>query len=388
MVVVEAPGGPRLSWWSRWRPRRHKPAPAHADTAAAPQVPEVEGLTSPADPWRPIAGEFALRLLTLTWEAVHHIGQAEQAEPDPQRRTLLFQIDHTITRTRRLAENLRVLAGEAVDDPDRQTITLQDVARAAGAAAEHYERLRFGPIVDLAVTADAADDVIRVLTELIDNADRYSPPDQSVSVAGHLTGDGEVLLRVEDNGIGIPPERLQALNHLMSKGSALSVADLQPSRIGLPVVAVLTRRHPSLRAWLSRRSTGGTVAMLRIGVDLLCEVPLRRLPPGPVPAMTPRHAQRAVPAASPQAIPRPRSSSPPPAGIDLETTAVLPVARDAPPPMPRRTPASIRIVEHTTPAVEATPYRTQWHDDAEAFNAGVDAARRDKSATPHEGFPA
>ena len=373
-----------MSWWNRWRPRRHEESPAAAGTVTTAPLVDVGGSAAPTDPWRPIAGEFALRLLTLTWEAVHHIGQAEEAEQDPQRRTLLFQIDHTITRTRRLAENLRVLTGEAIDDPDRQVITLQDIVRAAGAPAEHYGRLRFGPMADLAVTADAADDVIRILTELIDNADRYSPPDQPVSVAGHLTGDGEVLVRVEDNGIGIPLDRLHALNRLLAPEAALREADLQPSRVGLPVVAVLTRRHPSLRAWLSPRTAGGTVAMLRIGVELLCEAPVGLLSPGPTP-VTPRHARPVVsaePTVHLQTIPRPRSASPPGADPGPATNGA---ATNGAPPMPRRTPGSIRTVEEPPPALPPATYQTRWHDDAEAFNAGVDAARRDQSPTSHEG---
>jgi hypothetical protein len=363
-------------------------------------------VTAPAvvaapDPWRPLAGEFALRLLTLTWEAVHHVGQAEEAERDPERQALLFRIDHTITRTRRLAENLRVLTGEAVEDPsDRQAISLQDVARAAGASAEHYERLSFGPIADLAVAADAADDAIRILTELIDNADRYSPPDQPVSVAAHLTGEGEVLVRVEDAGIGIPPDRLDALNHLLSKQTELRDTDLQPSRVGLPVVAVLSRRHPSLQARLTSRSTGGTVAMLRIGADLLCEVPITQLDPHPIQDQDP--VTRTPDAASP--IPRQ-------GGFDPDRTAILPIAvpmalgsrhalpaadarpvagnapsAESPPPLPRRTPGSIRVAEPQTPAAPApAAYRTTWHDDAEAFNAGIDAANRDQLTSSRKG---
>ncbi|MEU4236309.1 ATP-binding protein [Actinoplanes sp. NPDC026619] len=374
-----------MSWWSRWWGRDDELTPPHADPA--PPVTGVAAVAAvvpvgvpPVDPWRPLAGEFALRLLTLTWEAVHHVGAAEEGELDPQRQALLFRIDHTITRTRRLAENLRVLTGETVEDPaDRQTISLQDVVRAAGASAEHYERIAFGPITDLAVAADAADDAIRILTELIDNADRYSPPDEQVSVAAHLTGDGEVLVRVEDNGIGIPPERLQEINYLLSRESALRDADLQPSRVGLPVVAVLSRRHPGLQVRVTSRSAGGTVAMLLIGAELLCEVPMAREESGPAaPRQQTFDLDRT--AILPVTVPRPEAEPGPIAGSKP--------AAGGPPPLPRRTPASIRVVEQPPPAAPpAASYRTTWHDDAEAFNAGIDAANRDQ-LTPSRKGPA
>jgi Histidine kinase-, DNA gyrase B-, and HSP90-like ATPase len=363
------------------------------------------------DPWRPLASEFALRLLTLTWEAVHYIGQAEEAEPDPERKHLLFRIDHAVTRTRRLAENLRVLTGETVEDPDQQTTTLQDVVHAAGAPAEHYERLHFGPVVDLAVAAVAADDVIRILTELVDNADRYSPPTEPVNVSAHLTGDGDVLVRVEDSGIGLNPAQVPWFNHVLSGEARAEGDELQPAHVGLPVVAVLTRRHQSLRVRLSPRRPRGTVAMLLIGADLVCEVPQGARPPAPAQQPPPRHAQNSAAARMAPPSPRPRPAIPMqqpvpnaipmqqpgpnampvrPAAPGAEPTVMLPqhrpaaypaepAPRRAAPPMPRRVPASVRGTEPAAaepePAIPVAPHTTAWPDDAAAFNSGVDAAR-------------
>jgi histidine kinase/DNA gyrase B/HSP90-like ATPase len=405
-----------VNWIRGWL-RRQEPSPPRADESAPPvalpPVPLQPPVAPPPpfalqDPWRPIASEFALRLLTLTWEAVHYIGQAEEAEPDPERKNLLYRIDHAVTRTRRLAENLRVLTGEAVEDPDQQVTTLQDVVHAAGAPAEHYERLHFGPIVDLAVAAVAADDVIRILTELVDNADRYSPPTEPVNVSAHLTGDGDVLVRVEDTGIGLNPAQVPWFNHVLS-GEA---GDLQPAHVGLPVVAVLTRRHRSLRVRLSPRRPRGTVAMLLIGADLISEAPRATTPALPGQQFPARHAQNSAAARmAPPPAPRPRPAIPAqhpaqhPATV-AEPTMMLPTQqpgaaaqraaapmqqpavpiqqpavpiRPAAPPMPRRVPASVRGTElppaRPEPVIPAVPHTTAWPDDAAAFNSGVDAAR-------------
>jgi hypothetical protein len=393
-----------VNWIRGWR-RRSEPSPPRADEStsppAEPPVTQHPPVAPPPfalpDPWRPIASEFALRLLTLTWEAVHYIGQAEEAEPDPERKNLLYRIDHAVTRTRRLAENLRVLTGEVVEDPDQQVTTLQDVVHAAGAPAEHYERLHFGPIVNLAVAAVAADDVIRILTELVDNADRYSPPTEPVNVSAHLTGDGDVLVRVEDSGIGLNPAQVPWFNHVLS-GEA---GDLQPAHVGLPVVAVLTRRHRSLRVRLSPRRPRGTVAMLLIGADLISEVPRGTAPALPAQQFPARHAQNSAAARmAPPPSPRPRPAIPTqqPA-MAAEPTMMLPMQppgapiprpaapvpqpaapiRPAAPPMPRRVPASVRATEmppaRPEPVIPAVPHTTAWPDDAAAFNSGVDAAR-------------
>ncbi|MFI6076501.1 ATP-binding protein [Actinoplanes sp. NPDC051343] len=386
-----------MNWIRGWR-RRDEPSPPREPDrpAEAESAPPVAPPPFPLpDPWRPIASEFALRLLTLTWEAVHYIGQAEESEPDPERKNLLFRIDHAVTRTRRLAENLRVLTGEAVEDPDQQTTTLQDVVRAAGAPAEHYERLHFGPIVDLAVAAVAADDVIRILTELVDNADRYSPPNEPVNVSAHLTGEGDVLVRVEDSGIGLNPAQVPWFDHVLSGEGRADGGELQPAHVGLPVVAVLTRRHRSLRVRLSPRRPRGTVAMLLIGADLVCEVPHGARPSLPAQQLPPRHAQNSAAArmAPPSPRPRPMIPTQQPA-VGAEPTMMLPAQampaqampsqtmpaqtlRPAAPPMPRRVPASVRGSEppRPEPVIPAVPHTTAWPDDAAAFNSGVDAAR-------------
>jgi hypothetical protein len=319
-----------VNWIRGWR-RRSEPSPPREEESAPPvaqQPPVAPPPFALPDPWRPIASEFALRLLTLTWEAVHYIGQAEEAEPDPERKNLLFRIDHAVTRTRRLAENLRVLTGETVEDPDQQTTTLQDVVHAAGAPAEHYERLHFGPIVDLAVAAVAADDVIRILTELVDNADRYSPPTEPVNVSAHLTGDGDVLVRVEDSGIGLNPAQVPWFNHVLSGEARGDGDELQPAHVGLPVVAVLTRRHQSLRVRLSPRRPRGTVAMLLIGADLVCEVPHAGRPALSAQQFPPRHAQNSAAARMAPPSPRPRPAIPmqqaPPNSMPLQPPAPMP----------------------------------------------------------------
>jgi hypothetical protein len=336
-------------WTNWWRRRRQEQAePVEVVAEPAPDTP---------DPWRPVAGEFALRLLTLTWEAVHHIGEAEFREQDTERRKVLFRIDHSVTRVRRLAENLRVLTGEPLDDPDQQVTSLQDITHAAGAAVENYERLHFGSIADLAVAAVAADDVIRILTELIDNADRYSPPTEPVSIAAHLTGDGDVVIRVEDSGIGVNPTHLPWIERLLSNPDGPAPDELQPAHLGLSVAAVLTHRHRSLRVRLVPRRPRGTVAMLLIGADLLCETPHPPEPePGPVVGTVP--GPRRKPAVN-------------------EVTMVLPVQKQA---MPRRVPASVRSADPPPPPVSTLVHQTTWHDDAADFNAGVDAAR---AKVPH-----
>jgi signal transduction histidine kinase len=59
--------------------------------------------------------------------------------------------------------------------------------------------------------------LFRVLTNLIDNALRYSPPDGTVRVTASRE-DAAVVVSVEDEGPGVPPEVLPRLFEKFARG--------------------------------------------------------------------------------------------------------------------------------------------------------------------------
>jgi hypothetical protein len=257
--------------------------------AARTQVPQEE--RTPTDRaqnvWPAICEQFALRILASAYQMGAHLESAEADEQDADRLEKLYRIDHANTRIRRQAENLQVLLGRKVDDADRQVTSLVDVIRAATSAIEYYPRVHIGHVVDLAVVEFAADDVIRVLTELLDNATRFSPPTSSVIVSAYITEHGSVLVRVEDSGVGIKPDQLPALNAMLA-GSAPPALDGNPaSHLGLVVVQRLTFAH-QMRVHLTNRQSGGTTAHVLIPDALLCELaPANRTGLGPAPLADP-----------------------------------------------------------------------------------------------------
>lgn len=54
------------------------------------------------------------------------------------------------------------------------------------------------------------DRVEEVLTNLVDNALKYSPPDSPVRLFGHVANH-QIVIAVSDSGIGIPPEQLERI---------------------------------------------------------------------------------------------------------------------------------------------------------------------------------
>lgn len=368
--------------WSRWRRRSTHP-PVAAELPPEPALPASPPPSEPA-PWHPLARQFASRVLMLAWSAGSYLAEVENAEQDPVQLQRLYRTDHALTRIRRAAENLQVLAGMRVEDPDRQVTTLLDVIRAATSAVESYDRVHIVRTAELAVSEVAADDVIRVLTELIDNAVRFSQPTLPVTVSAHLTDAGHVLVRVEDSGIGVDATELPRLNAMLDGTTDAVMSDEDATRLGLLVVACLTRTHRSLRVQLSPRQPAGTVAMLLIGPDLVCEIPHVTLPSQVRRAGSPSAAARAGLARTVPARPAiPRQPGPRPDGIHYQragadVTAVLPIVTSpaVSAPMPRRVPGSVRSI-HTRSSVVPRPAPPQrpWSDDAADFAAGVDDAR-------------
>ncbi|WP_410667415.1 sensor histidine kinase [Amycolatopsis sp. cmx-4-68] len=216
-----------------------------------------------------ICASVALRDLNLLDQLLARLEELEAGEEDHHRLAELYQLDHLATRLRRNAENLRVLAGqETADDAARATSVL-DVMRAAMSSIDHYARITIGRVVNLGIVGFAAEDLGRVLAELFDNAANQSSPSSPVNVSAHLTEQGSVLVRIEDEGIGIPADRIDGLNARLAAGGDLD--DAAARHMGLAVVSRLAARH-DVKVRLDRRSPHGTVATVLLPTGVVTEL--------------------------------------------------------------------------------------------------------------------
>ncbi|OLF11271.1 sensor histidine kinase, partial [Actinophytocola xanthii] len=248
--------------------------PPRGQTAALPRV--IEGSREPMVHQEPegavvdICASIALRDLNLVDSLLALLERMEDGEADPERLAELYKLDHLAARLRRNAENLRVLAGRDASDAISDSASIVDVIRAAMSSIDGYSRVSIGRVPQLGVVGIAADDLGRLLSELLDNAAKQSPPDTSVRVSAHLTDSGSVLVRIEDDGIGLPPDRLAELNGRLSDEPKLT--DDSVRHMGLAVVRRLAARH-AIRVQLDRRSPHGTTATVLLPSGLLCELP-------------------------------------------------------------------------------------------------------------------
>ncbi|MEV4051805.1 ATP-binding protein [Amycolatopsis sp. NPDC049688] len=243
---------------------------------AGPAIAELTPLEPPAAPaaggegvLAEICASVALRDLNLLDQLLARLEELEAGEEDHHRLAELYQLDHLATRLRRNAENLRVLAGQDTADDTARATSVLDLMREAMSSINHYARITIGRVVNLGVVGFAAEDLGRVLAELFDNAANQSSPSSPVHVSAHLTEQGSVLVRIEDEGIGIPADRVGDLNARLAAGGDLD--DASARHMGLAVVARLAARH-GVTVRLDRRSPHGTVATVLLPSGVVTEL--------------------------------------------------------------------------------------------------------------------
>jgi signal transduction histidine kinase len=213
---------------------------------------------------------LARRNQSMLYRQLDIINQLEDRERDPDALGDLFRLDHLATRIRRNAENLLVLSGEEAPRTWSEPVALIDVLRAAIAETEHVDRFTFSVDERLAVLGHTATDLTHVLAELVENAARFSPPEAKVTVRTRscLRTSGEVVIAIEDWGVGMPPEDLTHANDLLASPRDIDMSASQ--RLGLHVVARLAARH-GIRTSLTATPGSGITAVVALPAGLFAD---------------------------------------------------------------------------------------------------------------------
>ncbi|GAA0946375.1 hypothetical protein GCM10009550_20970 [Actinocorallia libanotica] len=247
---------------------------------------------------------LARRNQVLLQRLLRLLDAMERKAKTPEDLTDLFEIDHLVTRMRRHAEGLVILAGRPAGRTWRRPVPVVDVVRAAVAEIEDYQRVKVPPIPeDLAVAGTATADVVHLLAELIENAAMYSPPEMQVQITAQAVAHG-LALEVEDRGLGLDEDKRESLNQTLAEAPDFDLFD--SARLGLFVVARLARRH-DIAVRLRPSPYGGTTAIVVLPPGVLVEA--QEEPAAPEPKPEPRSRPRreqpvAVPAAGEGELPR------------------------------------------------------------------------------------
>ncbi|MEV6653074.1 nitrate- and nitrite sensing domain-containing protein [Streptomyces sp. NPDC051219] len=222
------------------------------------------------------AVSLSLRTLGLVERQLTVIEQLEAREQDPDQLATLFKLDHFATVMRRHSENLLVLAGAEHGQGHPGPVPLVDVMRAAVSEIERYERIDIQSLPPHArIAGHAADDISHLVAELLENATMFSPPDARVQLSGWLLESGEVMLSVQDEGIGVTAGRIEELNERLADPQAYETESSAESimGLGLYVVARLAARHGVRAELRAQKQGGGTAAVVVVPTSLLPATP-------------------------------------------------------------------------------------------------------------------
>ncbi|MFC9174002.1 nitrate- and nitrite sensing domain-containing protein [Streptomyces sp. NPDC057107] len=214
---------------------------------------------------------LSLRNLGLVERQLGVIESLEEREQDPERLATLFKLDHMATVMRRHSENMLVLAGAEHGHGHAGPIPLVDVARAAVSEIERYERVTIQSLPPHAQIAGfAADDLSHLLAELLENATSFSPPDSHVELSGWLLETGEVMLSVQDEGIGMSTVRMGELNARLADPASFEAGEQNAdgAGLGLQVTSLLAARH-GVRVQLREQKGSGVTAVVVLPQTLL-----------------------------------------------------------------------------------------------------------------------
>ena len=174
------------------------------------------------------------------------------------RASVLADIEQESDRLHRIVEDLLVLARvelgqEVITEPIL-------VHRIAEKCISGFTKRRSGRAIELQVCDDtpparaSAVYVEQVIRNLVNNADKYSPPDRPIDVEVSLDS-GEIVTTVRDRGPGIAAEELDRIFERFYR-SAGTAREAGGAGIGLTVCKRLVEAQ-SGRIWAERRDGGG-----------------------------------------------------------------------------------------------------------------------------------
>ena len=190
---------------------------------------------------------------------------AEDVEWDENtRREFLTIISEEADRLQRLVSNLldmsRLEAGTLIIR--RDAYQLQDIISRALRGVPHTDHVLQIEVPDdlPPVYVDAARIEV-VLRNLIENAQKYTPPGGIIRVRASLS-NGEVVVRVEDRGPGIPPEHRE---HIFDRFYRMPGVRAGGAGLGLAICKGFVQAHGG-RIWVEDNPEGGAVFVFTLPI--------------------------------------------------------------------------------------------------------------------------
>ena len=188
------------------------------------------------------------------------------------RRSFAQSIEHEADRLNRLVENLldmsRIEDGALVPERDEYSLTslIHDVLRRLSSLLDGRE-VRVDLPNDLLLVEVDYMEIDQVLTNLIENAVRYTPSESPIELNARVDGD-EIVVQVADHGPGIPPADLERIfdkfYRVVNNQNGQHTRNYPTgSGLGLAVCKGLVEAHGG-RIWASLGDKGGLVVSMTL----------------------------------------------------------------------------------------------------------------------------
>jgi signal transduction histidine kinase len=226
----------------------------------------------------------------------------------------LLRLDHSTSQLGLMADRLALLMGGRSSRAWNKPIVMESILRGAVGRIAAYRRVRLHCSTSAAISGFAAEGLMHLLAELMDNAANFSPPIDEVHVYVEERSAG-IVITIEDSGLKMADAAMRRAEQAVS-GRMTDLASLQGTRLGLAVVGRLAVKY-GISVNYRPSSRGGTGVVVLVPPQLLAqqrepapvEAPRRpagaapepapELPAPPAPPVTPD------PAARPAAVERP-----------------------------------------------------------------------------------
>ncbi|MET8605644.1 hypothetical protein ABZV92_19090 [Streptomyces rubiginosohelvolus] len=238
---------------------------------------------------------------TRSAEAVARVAKVQHRITDPEALTEVYGLDHALVLLSREAQRTGVACGDVPGNAREDTAITTAMGTAQSRIAQH-QRVNLMNLVpqdpdgqELGVQAPAAEPVIMVLAELMENAVYCSVGSGPVRAEAHRTASG-VLITVSDSGPGLDTAEKQAFVRRILDAPRLLLRDLgSPPRKGMATVARLVGRFDGLTLAMGPSSARGLRVDLHIDDSLLVLVSKPERPAGSGAPLQPIHRREDPP---------------------------------------------------------------------------------------------
>ena len=151
-----------------------------------------------------------------------------------------------------------------------------EIARPSMEMARHQLQISV-PDAPLPITGDE-DRLVQVMANVLNNASRYTPPNGSISVRVDEE-DGEVVIRVRDNGRGIEARNLERIFNLFDQGGAPPPSSAGGLGIGLSLARSVVEMHGGKIEAVSAGPNQGSEFVIRLPVARRRDAPVAQAAP-------------------------------------------------------------------------------------------------------------